>query len=597
MLGGIPCPTEESAVALSEVGSGGKETARLEGGELGLDLRKLLANPGGVPAELRSHQLGARPKSVLAGVSSRPKVGPPKDDVAKHLGCLPPHRVDHFCPKHRGTAQRPSPGGVLFQAVQYRPQFRAMVPGKGPQDISSQVGSQLSGVAEKLFEGSDPATVDGKAMGEGFRGRLPQLPKHSVDYLARDTPSGGQPDADKRHQTFQGMGLGVIHDARTLPVTEIGRSGAVLTEWHQARIPEGNIAQSELEGRVRLVHFVQKSQELLLSDPEIIGSSLVNGVPDADQSPVPPGSDEEVALSPTQQRVRISSSGRYGKRVFFDERASNKKTGVPGIGSAGIQSETQPGLKEMLRPGAGGVENNLPADRECLAAKRIPDRHSLNAMALLQQADGLGIVCHHRSRFHGRLEEGEYEPGRIVNLAVTKQRRPCEFPSGEMREGSKAFLPRDRAPRRNSAIRIGNAPIAVEGEKIVDQQAASQECFALKSVAISGNHDGEGGNQVRGDSQEGIALSDGLSNTHEIGVLQVTNAPMDHLKRMGGGSTTEISPLHEGDGKPSRCGIPSGTGPEDSAAHDDEVVDLLGQERQISLHCVSSTNVAVYSTA
>jgi hypothetical protein len=102
---------------------------------------------------------------------------------------------------------------------------------------------------------------------------------------------------------------------------------------------------------------------------------------------------------------------------------------------------------------------------------------------------------------------------------------------------------------------------------------------------------------VRGDSQEGIALSDGLSNTHEIGVLQVTNAPMDHLKRMGGGSTTEISPLHEGDGKPSRCGIPSGTGPEDSAAHDDEVVDLLGQERQISLHCVSSTNVAVYSTA
>ena len=80
--------------------------------------------------------------------------------------------------------------------------------------------------------------------------------------------------------------------------------------------------------------------------------------------------------------------------------------------------------------------------------------------------------------------------------------------------------------------------------------------------------------------QQETALGEALANEAEVMLLQVTQATVHHLGRLGGRAGRKVAPFHSAVRSPLEAGVERNAGPGDPSPHDDDVEALVCQPGQ-----------------
>src|SRR5690606_35078657 len=129
---------------------------------------------------------------------------------------------------------------------------------------------------------------------------------------------------------------------------------------------------------------------------------------------------------------------------------------------------------------------------------------------------------------------------------------------------------------------VSDPEIPIERQCIVDEHARAEQKLSLPWTGESRNHDGHGAHQVRREPKQTAALRAGTTQSPKARMLQVTDAAMDELVRVGRHARAEIRALDERDRQPSQRCVPRGAGAEDAAAYDQHVEDTTIQSCKVS---------------
>jgi hypothetical protein len=83
------------------------------------------------------------------------------------------------------------------------------------------------------------------------------------------------------------------------------------------------------------------------------------------------------------------------------------------------------------------------------------------------------------------------------------------------------------------SLGVQDAVVTIPCDQIIKTEPQTKNLLALYSVAIRRNYNGKRLNKMRGDTKERTALLARLAKAYDIGMLQVSNAPMNNLEAIG----------------------------------------------------------------
>ena len=291
-----------------------------------------------------------------------------------------------------------------------------------------------------------------------------------------------------------------------------------------------------------------------------------------------------MACGATDHGVPVLAPARHRERVGRTRPAIHQETGVAGKRSAPVAGKVRRILQQIIRPGSCGVEHQLGANVEVVAVHAVARAYAAHAPAIPQKAQCLGVIRGNRPAVRGRFDEGKDQARRVVHLAVFEDRPARQRALLEFRKQVERLVPGQQLGTRNAALRIGNSGVLPHGQEIVGKHAGRQECLALPAMAIGGYDDGQWIHQVGGDAQHRRALGAGCAQPAYIGVLQVADAAMHHLKALGRRAGCKVALIDHRDLQSPQCGVPGGRSAESPAADDQHIELSCGQRGEITIH-------------
>ena len=328
-------------------------------------------------------------------------------------------------------------------------------------------------------------------------GALPQLLENQVDRFFGHSTGGCGAHSDKGHKAFHIVFPCVVYEERPFSETQVSDLLAVFTEQGQSGIDHRDVPESDCKGGIRLVHLVDAALKLLFRYRDSIGSRFVDFVPYTDKRIIPPGNDKNVATLSAQNGIRILGPELNGQRMTGCETTPDHKTEIPRKAGFGPQIDDGSFRQQAIGPGAGGVEDHLPADFKPIARKKIPHHDTSNAVRFTDEADGLAVVADARSRRRRGAQKRQSEPGWVVELGIEKNTGTRQPLPSEMGIQLQASIPGDDAPAWNTTCVVDDPPVSIRGDEIVNQQPRPQDFLALHSIAIGRHEDRNRSNEMR----------------------------------------------------------------------------------------------------
>ena len=105
-----------------------------------------------------------------------------------------------------------------------------------------------------------------------------------------------------------------------------------------------------------------------------------------------PRNDEQVAATPTDDRVGISRTRRHGQAVTGRELAGHHEAGVAREGAWRRDGDAQGAGNEPVGPGARGIDCDRRPDLQRAAAQPVAGPNAYDTVALLQEVVDLQVV-------------------------------------------------------------------------------------------------------------------------------------------------------------------------------------------------------------
>ena len=185
----------------------------------------------------------------------------------------------------------------------------------------------------------------------------------------------------------------------------------------------------------------------------------------------------------------------------------------------------------------------------------------------MDQADGRGVV-HGDGRVleHSSPQDRKSQPG-VVGPGVVVDESGNETVRAQSREVRGELLSGD------ATVALADAPAA--GEVVHPQSGRVAPCGGPvngSSIAEQGNEERKGLDEVRCVLEQETAFGEALADEAEVMLLEVAQAPVHHLGRLGGRAGRKVAPFHESGSQPPRGRVQRDTGPGDPSPHDDDVV-------------------------
>ena len=232
----------------------------------------------------------------------------------------------------------------------------------------------------------------------------------------------------------------------------------------------------------------------------------------------------------------------------------------------GVEALAQGAGEPGLGVGAGGVEDHGGADVERGPARPIERLDGADAAVHHVQPGRLDMVEGNGTQGRGAQDEGQDQARRVQHLAVAEQAGAGEALGVEAREAGQGLGAGEEAGRGDVAGGVGDAPVAVEGEGVIEAGGEAEDPAALEAMAIGRDRDRQGPDQMRGDAEEEAAGCGRLPEPPEVAVLEVAQAAMDHLEGIGRGGAGEVGPLDQRHGEAALGRVQGGGGTEDATA-------------------------------
>ena len=191
--------------------------------------------------------------------------------------------------------------------------------------------------------------------------------------------------------------------------------------------------------------------------------------------------------------VRPSQGTRKRKRpsLLAAHRAGHHRRAaqhdVAGAQERGGGTPEPAAREELVRPGPGRVDDHAGADLRGRAAERVAHRDPGDPAPAPQERDGLRVVRRGGTRAGGGVEEAEREPLGARRLRVVPEGGAGE--AARLEAGHEAQrLGGGDGPRRGDAVARRQAPVAVAGEPVVQEEAQREGLAPGRAVAV-GRHD------------------------------------------------------------------------------------------------------------
>ncbi len=235
-------------------------------------------------------------------------------------------------------------------------------------------------------------------------------------------------------------------------------------------------------------------------------------------------------------------------------------------------------LVRQVRPGAGRIDDHLGRDHELGARHAIAHENAAvprsdrfhvvgragagkRRSAVLEHIEGepLGVV-HRCVEVGGRVLEAGVELG----LRLERLGSPCELVSRH-----RPSVSRERVVQRQAGLDQKRAPLFRTA--LLVRQEAEWGCEDAREGREDRDRRLEGLDVVRRDLQQPVALGDRLANEPELAVLEVSDAPMDHVTGGCGCAGRIVISLHEHDVDALQCQVAERSDSVDSATDDEHL--------------------------
>ena len=280
------------------------------------------------------------------------------------------------------------------------------------------------------------------------------------------------------------------------------------------------------------------------------------GVGGADDPVLAPGDDEKHGLlgAQDQRRLRVDLVA-----VHHDVHALRRADG-----EAALLAEHP---LELVGPHSGGVEHGAGPHVGLEPGLGVPDAHAGDPLTVTQVADHLRGVGHHGAVARGGAGQ-------------------CEGVAGVVDECVPVADAADHhvlAQAGRDAVGAGAAVVLLWGYALgpahdVVEHESGGHVGALPEATGQREQEFQGCDQVWGQAGHAeFALVQGFGDQAEVELLEVAQAPVEHLGAARGGACGEISGLDHGDVQSAGGGVDGAAGAHDATAHYHDVERLLGQ--------------------
>ena len=243
-----------------------------------------------------------------------------------------------------------------------------------------------------------------------------------------------------------------------------------------------------------------------------------------------------------------------------------------------------PGIGSRPGEGAGGIQHHAGSHIEALPAEPVGHRHSHDPAVAMQEPLDLAVVGHDGAGVAGRADKLPDQARRVVQLPIPEEAGTGEVGVGQLRKPSLHRGTRDEPRRRDPALQVRNPPVPVGGQAVEKRERHAQCLGAAQAMTGSRHQHGERVHQMGGDPQQRRALPARLADPCQVEVLQVADAAVHHLERVGRGRAPEVAPLEQRHREAALGRIPGRGGTADSAAHDREVELAAHEVLEITSH-------------
>ena len=233
---------------------------------------------------------------------------------------------------------------------------------------------------------------------------------------------------------------------------------------------------------------------------------------------------------------------------------------------------------DAVGPDAGGVDHHLGSDGELRGGVAL-DRTHHGTVRLTVGAHGhgddRGVVGHRRAVLERRRPGQRQGQAGVVGPGVEVEEPGHQVIGVERGQMGQRLLLVDLL------VALADAPASRE---VVEPQCArvgAGDGLGDHAVlAEERDQEGEGRDQVRRVVEQALALGQVLVDEPELFLLEVADAPVDHLGGLRRGARGEVVLLDQGRAQPPARRIQRDAGPGDAAPDDQHVERLAGQAAQ-----------------